>query len=242
MTRAPDAAMVLAAGLGKRMRPITDTIPKPLVRIAGTPLIDWGLDALAAAGVTRAVVNVHYLPDQLVAHLADRETPDIVISDERDGLLDSGGGIARVLDSLGPSPFYVLNADTFWIDAGDNNLRRLALAWRDGEMDILLMVARLAQATGHSGGIDFLIDADGRLTRARGAGAGDGVIYAGAAIVHPRVFDGAPAGPHSLNVQFDKALAAGRLFGLELDGDWITVGTPDAIAPAEAVVARSRAG
>lgn len=240
MTGLPDAAMVLAAGLGKRMRPITDTIPKPLVEIAGTPLIDWGLDALAGAGVTKAVVNVHYLPDQLIAHLAGRKTPSIVISDERDGLLDSGGGIARVLEELGPSPFYVLNADTFWIDAGENNLRRLALAWRDGEMDILLMVARLAQATGHSGGIDFLIDADGRLTRARGAG--DGVIYAGAAIVHPRVFDGAPAGPHSLNVQFDKALAADRLFGLELEGDWITVGTPDAIAPAEAVVARSRPG
>lgn len=240
MTRVPDTAMVLAAGLGKRMRPITNTIPKPLVKIAGTPLIDWGLGALAGAGVTKAVVNVHYLPDQLIEHLAGRKTPDIVISDERDGLLDSGGGIVRVLDELGPSPFYVLNADTFWIDAGDNNLRRLALAWRDGEMDILLMVAQLGQATGHSGGIDFLIDADGRLTRARGAS--DGVIYAGAAIIHPRVFDGAPSGPHSLNVQFDKSLAAGRLFGLALDGDWITVGTPDAIAPAEAVVTRSRAG
>ena len=240
MTGAPDTAMVLAAGLGKRMRPITNTMPKPLVKIAGTPLIDWGLDALADAGVARAVVNVHYLPDQLIEHLAGRKTPDIVISDERDGLLDSGGGIVRVLDELGPSPFYILNADTFWIDAGENNLRRLALAWRDGEMDILLMVARLAQATGHSGGIDFLIDADGRLTRARGTV--DGVIYAGAAVIHPRVFDGAPWGPHSLNVQFDKSLAAGRLFGLALDGDWITVGTPDAIAPAEAVVARSRAG
>lgn len=240
MTIIPDTAMVLAAGLGKRMRPITDTIPKPLVPIAGTPLIDWGLDALRDAGVRKAVVNVHYLPDQLIAHLAGRHAPRIVISDERDGLLDSGGGIARVLDRLGPSPFYVLNADTFWIDAGENNLRRLALAWRDAERDILLMVAQLGQATGHSGGIDFLIDADGRLSRARGAR--DGVIYAGAAIVHPRIFDGAPAGPHSLNVQFDKALAAGRLFGLQLDGDWITVGTPDAIAPAEAVVARSRAG
>ena len=240
MTIAPDTAMVLAAGLGKRMRPITDTIPKPLVPIAGTPLIDWGLDALRDAGVRKAVVNVHYLPDQLIAHLASRHAPRIVISDERDGLLDSGGGIARVMDKLGPSPFYVLNADTFWIDAGENNLRRLALAWRDAEMDILLMVAQLGQATGHSGGIDFLIDADGRLSRARGAT--DGVIYAGAAIIHPRVFDAAPAGPHSLNVQFDKALAARRLFGLQLDGDWITVGTPDAIAPAEAVVARSRAG
>ena len=240
MTIIPDTAMVLAAGLGKRMRPITDTIPKPLVKIAGTPLIDWGLDTLRDAGVRKAVVNVHYLPDQLIAHLASRHAPRSVSSDERDGLLDSGGGIARVLDRLGPSPFYVLNADTFWIDAGENNLRRMALAWRDAEMDILLMVAQLGQATGHSGGIDFLIDADGRLSRARGAT--DGVIYAGAAIVHPRIFDGAPVGPHSLNVQFDKALAAGRLFGLQLDGDWITVGTPDAIAPAEAVVARSRAG
>lgn len=239
MSETPRTAMVLAAGLGKRMRPITDTMPKPLVKIAGKALIDWGLDALSDAGVETAVVNVHYLPDQLVHHLSDRTNPAIDISDERDALLDSGGGIVWALPKLGPAPFFVLNADTFWIDRKDSSLRRLALAWNDAEMDILLMLARLDQATGHSGGTDFLLASDGRLSRARGAP--DGLIYAGAAIVHPRIFTDAPAGAHSLNVEFDRALAAGRLYGMVLDGDWITVGTPDAIAPAEAAVARATA-
>lgn len=234
---APTSAMVLAAGLGKRMRPITETMPKPMVPVAGKPLIDWGLDALARAGVTDAVVNVHYLPDQLIGHLKHRVTPRIVISDERDLLLDSGGGIVHALPELGPNPFYILNADTFWIDAGDDNLRRLALEWSDESMDILLMLARLDQATGHTGGGDFSISSDGRLARA--PGSPDGVIYAGAGIVHPRVFADAPAGPHSLNRQFDRALETGRLFGMVLDGSWITVGTPDAIAPAEAEVKRA---
>lgn len=237
MSSIPSKAMVLAAGLGKRMRPITDTIPKPLVKIAGKPMIDWGLDALADAGVETAVVNVHYLPDQIVAHLASRTKPAIEISDERDALLESGGGIIRALPRLGPAPFFVLNADTFWIDRADNNLVRLGLAWNDAEMDILLMLARLDQATGHSGGTDFLLASDGRLSRAKGDPKG--LIYAGAAIVHPRIFDNAPAGAHSLNAEFDAALAAGRLHGMVMDGDWITVGTPDAIAPAEAVVARA---
>ena len=232
-------AMVLAAGLGKRMRPITDTMPKPLVKIAGKALIDWGLDALAEAGVESAVVNVHYLPDQLVSHVSGRAKPAIEISDERDALLDSGGGILRALPKLGSSPFFVLNADTFWIDGEDSSLRRLALAWNDTEMDILLMLARLDQATGHSGGTDFLLASDGRLARAKGDP--QGLIYAGAAIVHPRIFADAPTGAHSLNVEFDRALAAGRLYGMVLDGDWITVGTPDAIAPAEAAVARATA-
>ena len=232
MSETPRTAMVLAAGLGKRMRPITDTMPKPLVKIAGKSLIDWGLDALAEAGVESAVVNVHYLPDQLVSHVSGRAKPAIEISDERDALLDSGGGIVRALPELGSSPFFVLNADTFWIDGEDSSLRRLALAWNDTEMDILLMLARLDQATGHSGGTDFLLASDGRLARAKGDP--QGLIYAGAAIVHPRIFADAPTGAHSLNVEFDRALAAGRLYGMVLDGDWITVGTPDAIAPAEA--------
>ncbi|MFH1794598.1 MAG: nucleotidyltransferase family protein [Pseudomonadota bacterium] len=239
MSETPRTAMVLAAGLGKRMRPITDTMPKPLVKIAGKSLIDWGLDALAEAGVKSAVVNVHYLPDQLVSHVSGRAKPAIEISDERDALLDSGGGIVRALPKLGSSPFFVLNADTFWIDREDSSLRRLALAWNDAEMDILLMLARLDQATGHSGGTDFLLTSDGRLARAKGDP--DGLIYAGAAIVHPRIFADAPTGAHSLNVEFDRALAAGRLHGMVLDGDWITVGTPDAIAPAEAAVARATA-
>ena len=239
MSETPRTAMVLAAGLGKRMRPITDTMPKPLVKIAGKALIDWGLDALAEAGVESAVVNVHYLPDQLVSHVSGRAKPAIEISDERDALLDSGGGIVRALPELGSSPFFVLNADTFWIDGEDSSLRRLALAWNDTEMDILLMLARLDQATGHSGGTDFLLASDGRLARAKGDP--QGLIYAGAAIVHPRIFADVPTGAHSLNVEFDRALAAGRLHGMVLDGDWITVGTPDAIAPAEAAVARATA-
>ena len=239
MSAVPKTAMVLAAGLGKRMRPITERIPKPLVEVAGKPLIDWGLDSLAAAGVERAIVNVHHLADALEAHLAARKAPAIEISDERDALLESGGGMVRALPRLGRGPVFVLNADTFWIDAGESNLRRLALAWDDARMDILLMLARLDQATGHTGGTDFLLDGDGRLTRSAGDPAG--LIYAGALILHPRVFEAAPEGAHSLNREFDVALAAGRLFGMPMDGSWITVGTPDAIAPAEAAVARAGA-
>ena len=232
-----DTAMVLAAGLGKRMRPITDTLPKPLVRIAGKTLLDRGLDSLAAAGVTRAVVNVHHLGNQIVAHVAGRQRPRVVISDESDRLLDSAGGIVRALPLLGPDPFFILNADTFWIDSGRSNLEDLVLAWDAGTMDILLMLADLGSATGHSGGTDFIVAPGGQLARA--AGAAEGLIYAGVAIVHPRIFAGASAEPHSLNLYFDRAIAAGRLFGHKMDGHWITVGTPDAIAPAEAAMARA---
>ena len=236
---APKVAMVLAAGLGVRMRPITETLPKPLVRIAGKALLDWGLDSLAEAGVTKAVVNVHYLADQIVAHVAPRRAPAVTISDERDGLLNSAGGIVKALPDLGEEPFFVINADTFWIDRGRPNLRRLALEWDAARMDILLMLCNLGDATGHSGGTDFLLSADGRLSRAAGDPAG--LIYAGAAIVHPRILAGAAAARDSLNRYFDAAIVAGRLFGMPLCGSWITVGTPDAIAPAEAAVARARA-
>ncbi|RVB04754.1 nucleotidyltransferase family protein, partial [Mesorhizobium sp. M7A.F.Ca.CA.004.02.1.1] len=201
MTARPDTAIVLAAGLGKRMRPITDTIPKPLVKIAGKTLLDWSLDSLAAAGVGKAVVNVHYFPEQIVAHVTARRAPNIVISDESEQLLDSAGGIVKALPELGDQPFYILNADTFWIDDGPLNLQRLALAWDAAKMDILLMLADLQQATGHCGSTDFLVAPDGGLRRSKGDPAG--LIYAGAAIVHPRLFEGAPAGPHSLNAYFD---------------------------------------
>ncbi|RJG43283.1 nucleotidyltransferase family protein [Mesorhizobium sp. DCY119] len=236
---APKIAMVLAAGLGKRMLPITETLPKPLVRIAGKTLLDWGLDSLAAAGVTRAVVNVHYLPEQIVAHVAGRKQPAIIISDESESLLNSAGGIVKALPELGAKPFYILNADTFWIDRDEPNLKRLALAWDASRMDILLMLADLDSATGHSGGTDFLAAPDGTLARA--AGDPTGMIYAGAAIINPRIFDGAEPTPHSLNLYFDRAIADGRLFGMKMEGQWITVGTPDAIAPAEAVVAAALA-
>ena len=241
MSAVPDAAMVLAAGLGTRMRPITDAIPKPLVEISGRTLLDRGLDTLERAGVRRAVVNVHHLGDQIVRHAASRASPAITISDEMERLLDSAGGIVKALPLLGSEPFIVLNADTFWIDAdGVHNLAEMANAWDPAAMDMLLLTAGLEDATGHSGGVDFSVDEQGRLARAKGAV--EGVIYAGAIILHPRIFEGAKPEPHSLNLYFDRAIADGRLFGHRMRGAWITVGTPDAIAAAEKAVARATAG
>ncbi len=231
--------MVLAAGLGKRMRPITDTIPKPLVKVAGRTLLDRSLDSLAEIGVAKAIVNVHYFPEQIADHVASRLSPRIVLSDESAGLLDSAGGIVKALPELGREPFFILNADTFWIDRGQPNLARLALAWDAATMDILLMLADIRSATGHTGTTDFLRADDSRLRRSAGDPAG--LIYAGAAIVHPRIFGNSPSGAHSLNLYFDKAIAAGRLFGMQMDGHWITVGTPDAIPLAEAAIARATA-
>ncbi|RWC95774.1 MAG: nucleotidyltransferase family protein, partial [Mesorhizobium sp.] len=179
MTARLKTAMVLAAGLGKRMRPITDTMPKPLVKISGKTLLDWSLDSLAHAGVDKAVVNVHYFPEQIVAHVAARRAPRVVISDESERLLDSAGGIVHALPELGGAPFYIVNADTFWIDSGVPNLARLALAWDAAKMDILLMLADPQSATGHSGGTDFLMSPDGALQRSKGDPTG--LIYAGAA-------------------------------------------------------------
>ncbi|TCQ81802.1 MurNAc alpha-1-phosphate uridylyltransferase [Ochrobactrum sp. BH3] len=232
----PDTAIMLAAGLGKRMRPITETMPKPLVKVSGKPLIDWGLDALAGAGVENTIVNVHYLADQLIDYLGNRSKPKIRISDERDLLLDSAGGIVNVLPQLGGKPFYVLNADTFWVgDEEKPNITALRDAWDDTHMDILLMTARLDQATGFEGKGDFVADVEGRLRRLRDV-AGDPVIYAGAAIIHPRIFAKAEPGVSSLNRYFDEAIAAGRLYGMPMTGHWLTVGTPEAIGEAEAVL------
>jgi MurNAc alpha-1-phosphate uridylyltransferase len=235
MSTIPLKAMVLAAGLGTRMRPLTEKTPKPLIEVGGKPLIDWGLDSLERAGVSEAIVNIHHLPDQMRAYLAKRAVPRIVISDETDRLLESGGGIVRALPLLGREPFFVLNADTFWVDDGAPSLSGLALAWDGARMDILLMLAEMGNATGHSGRSDFLLGTDGRLARSGGDPAG--LIYAGAAIVHPRIFAGAEAEPHSLNRYFDLAAAKGRLFGWRMRGRWITVGTPEAIPAAEAAVA-----
>jgi MurNAc alpha-1-phosphate uridylyltransferase len=235
MNQIPPRAMVLAAGLGTRMRPLTEKTPKPLIEVGGKALVDWGLDSLERAGVAEAVVNIHHLPDRMRAHLAERTAPRIVISDETDRLLESGGGVVKVLPLLGPEPFFVLNADSFWVEDGAPNLSGLALAWDAGRMDILLMLAEMDKATGHSGGTDFLLGADGRLARARGDPAG--LIYAGAAILHPRIFAGAAAEPHSLNRYFDSTAAEGRLFGWRMHGRWITVGTPEAIPAAETAIA-----
>ena len=227
-------AMILAAGLGTRMRPITDTVPKPLVEVAGKPLIAYGLEALDRAGVSRSVVNVHYLAPLLVDWLSGQSGMDIEISDETAELLDSGGGIVNALPKLGSDPFLVLNADTFWLEepgSESDNLTRMMDCFDPESMDILLMTARLDQATGHTGAGDFTIDDDGRLSRYKGAG--DPVIYAGAIILHPRIFESISEQKFSLNRCFDVAESQGRLFGLPMQGHWLTVGTPEAIGEAE---------
>lgn len=231
-------AMVLAAGLGTRLRPITDTMPKPLVPIAGKPMIDYGLDALAAAGVKRAVVNVHHFSDQMTAHLRRRRQPKILISDETERLMDSGGGLAKGLKLVGRGPVLVMNADLFWIGeppGRPSNLERLAESFDPKRMDIAMLCVKLEDTTGHNGRNDFSMDADGRLSRYR-EGACTPVVYAGALAMMPALLDAAPAGPFNLNIYFDRAIAAGRLFGLMLEGRWITVGTPEAIGAAEAAV------
>jgi len=236
----PKRAMILAAGLGKRMRPITVTTPKPLVEVAGRALIDHGLDRLERAGVAEVVVNVHYLADLVETHVARRRRPATVISDERKGLLDTGGGIANALPKLGADPFYLLNSDSFWIEGARPNLDWLSSGWRDDAMDALLLVASTVRTIGYSGRGDFRMDPAGRLIR-RGEREVAPFVYAGAAILHPRLFAGSPPGAFSLNLLFDKAMEAGRLYGVRLDGLWLHIGTPEAIAEAELTIADSAA-
>jgi MurNAc alpha-1-phosphate uridylyltransferase len=234
---APDKAMVLAAGLGTRMRPITDTIPKPLVKVGGKALIDYILDSCRGAGVGTAVVNVHYLADLMERHLAGVVTPRVIVSDERARILDSGGGVLKALPHLGQEPFYVLNADAVWIDGPRSNLRRLAQAWDPATMDVLLLCAPSSTAVGWGNRGDFAMDQLGRLTRA-GAREITPFVYAGAGIWKPELFAGRPE-TFSLNRIFDELIPKGRLHGIRLDGFWMHVGTPEAIPEAERVLAQS---
>jgi MurNAc alpha-1-phosphate uridylyltransferase len=236
----PKRAMVLAAGLGKRMRPLTATIPKPLVEVNGKALIDHGLDRLERAGIARVIVNVHYLPELVRAHLARRRRPEIVISDERAKLLDTGGAIVKALPELGPDPFYLLNSDSFWIEGARPNLDWLAAGWDDQKMDVLLLLAPTVRSIGYHGRGDFRMDPAGRLYR-RTEREVVPFAYAGAAIIHPRLFADAPEGAFSLNLLFDRAIEAERLFGVRMDGTWLHVGTPEAIAEAELSIADSAA-
>jgi len=228
-------AMVLAAGYGQRMRPLTLTRPKPLVEVAGKSLIDYGFDRLRAAGVEEAVVNVHYLPDQIEAWAKLQAAPRIVISDEKAQILDTGGGVAHALPRLGDAPFFVINSDSFWVDDGTPALDRLRAAWDDKAMDCLLLLSPLERTVGYDGKGDFTRDARGRLAR-RATSQGRPLAYIGGYLVHPRLFEGAPAGAFSMNVLWDRAIAAGRLFGIEHTGRWLHVGTPDAIGLAEAAL------
>ncbi|HVV93125.1 MAG TPA: nucleotidyltransferase family protein [Hyphomicrobiales bacterium] len=224
--------MVLAAGLGRRMGALTTERPKPMVEVGGRPLIDHVLDRLVAAGVDPVVVNVHHHADQLEDHLRRRARPDIVISDERDALLETGGGVRRALPLLGTDPFFVMNGDTIWIEDGVSNLARMAAAFDPARMDALLLLAGRAGSIGYEGRGDFLRAEDGRLAR-RPAESGAPFVFAGASILKPSVFLGTPEVPFSLNLVFDRAIAAGRLYGLPLAGLWMHVGTPEAVAEAE---------
>ena len=240
----PRNAMVLAAGFGARMRPLTDTMPKPLVQVAGKALLDHVLDRLAEAGVEKAVVNVHYLADQIERHIAHRAKPRIVISDERGVLLDTGGGVVKALpelsNELGDAPFFHINSDTIWIDGVKPNLTRLAENFDAATMDALLLLAPGAGSIGYAGRGDFAMAADGRL-RARSEREVAPFVYAGAAILSPRLLDGAPSGAFSLTTLFARAIEAGRLHGLRMEGLWMHVGTPEAIAQAEEAIAESTA-
>jgi MurNAc alpha-1-phosphate uridylyltransferase len=233
-------AMVLAAGLGQRMRPITDTLPKPLVRIGGKTMLDHALDRLAEAGVEQAVVNVHHLAAKIEAQVAGRTHPRVTISDERAALLETGGGVKKALPLLGEAPFFHVNSDSLWSETGCSNIAAMARAWNPTRTDILLLLARRETSIGFDGAGDFFLDEDGRLTR-RGAAARAPYVYAGVAIIEPALFADTPEGPFSLNLLFDRAIAAGRLHGLVLQGQWLHVGTPEAIAPAEAAFTAAQA-
>lgn len=231
-------AMVLSAGLGTRMRPLTDTRPKSLVEVAGRPLIDHVLDRLAEAGVSEAVVNVHHHADLLEAHLEGRVSPKIMLSDERDRLLETGGGVGRALPRLGARPFLVLNSDAIWIEGAVPLLKRLHGAFDPDGMDALLCVAPTVTSCGYAGSGDFHMEPDGQLIR-RQDGEIAAFVFVGVSILAPSLFEPLPEGPFSLNVIFDRAGEKGRLFGVRLDGISMHVGTPESIAEAEACIAES---
>jgi MurNAc alpha-1-phosphate uridylyltransferase len=225
-------AIVLAAGLGKRMRPITDAVPKPLVELGGKPLIDHVLDALAESGVDIAVVNVHHLADQVERYVRRRERPRIVISDERGGLLETGGAVVKALGHLGPGPFLVCNSDAICLGAAARNIRRLSRMWDDRRMDTLLLLASAATSIGFPGTGDFAMDADGVVRRPKEREIVP-FAFTGTSLAHPRLFEGMPSGPFSLNVPWDRAIAARRCFGLRQDGLWMHIGTPESLAEGE---------
>jgi len=231
----PRTAMVLAAGYGRRMQPLTAIRPKPLIEVMGRPLIVRILAHLAEAGVARVVVNTHYLAEKLHARLAGCQAPAVELVHEAEGLLDTGGGVANALDRLGERPFYVLNGDVFWLDGYTPALARLAAAWDDTRMDALLLMAPTAWAIGYTGEGDFQLDIAGRARRRRELEVAP-FAFTGIQILHPRLFADAPAGAFSLNRLYDQAAAAGRLYGLVHDGLWFHIGTPGDLDLAEAVL------
>lgn len=233
---ASDTAMVLAAGLGKRMRPLTASQPKPLVRVAGRALIDHALDRLAEAGVARAVVNVHYLADALEAHVTARAAPVVTVSDERALLLETGGGMIKALPHLS-DPFFALNADNIWLDGPNNAFAELSRRWDPADMDALLLLVPHARAANFNGPGDFHMDPLGKLSRRRDGRIAP-FIYTGIQLVSHRLLRDAPEGPFSTNILWNRAIAEGRLYGLSFGGLWFEVGTPQAIRPTEEALKR----
>ena len=229
-------AMILAAGLGTRMRPLTNTTPKPLVKVAGRALIDHAIDRLKDAGVTTIIVNVHYHAEQLRNHLAKRDDVEIRISDETDTILGTGGGIVRALPHFEGEPFFLHNSDSIWAEGYGRALERLKTRWNADEMDSLLLMASLVTSMGYEGRGDFLMDSEGRLTSVP-EGRLSPFAYVGASILHPRLFEGAPRGAFHLLQLWERAMEQGRLFGVRLDGVWMHVGTPEALKEAEAFLA-----
>ena len=231
---ASDTAMVLSAGLGKRMRPLTASQPKPLVRVAGKALIDHALDRLAEAGVAKAVVNVHYLADALEAHVLGRKMPKVAVSDERDLLLETGGGMVKALPLL-PDPFFAINSDNIWLDGPRNAFADLSDAWDPDKMDALLLLVPHRGAHNFRGKGDFHMAADGRLARRRSGGIAP-FIYTGIQLVGHRLLREAPEGPFSTNILWTRAIDEGRLYGCAFTGQWFEVGNPQSIAPTEAAL------
>ncbi len=227
--------MILAAGLGTRMRPLTLERPKPLIEVGGRALIDHAADRLAQHAIRRLVVNKHYLGEMIDAWAARQDRFEVLVSDETAQLLETGGGIVRALEFLNSDPFIVLNSDSFWLDGPVPALARLAQAFRATDMDCLLLLAEKPASIGFDGPGDFYCDDHGRLER-RGDRTAAPYVYAGCYLVSPALFEAAPEGPFSMNVLWNRAIENGRLFGLVHDGLWLHVGTPDAIALAESAM------
>ncbi|MBX2806111.1 MAG: nucleotidyltransferase family protein [Hyphomicrobiales bacterium] len=233
-------ALVLAAGFGARMRPLTDRRPKPLVKLDGKPMIDHVLDRLKDAGVEHAIVNVHYLPEMIEHHLRRRNSPETSISDERDRILDTGGAVIKARALLGNDAFFVHNSDSVWIEKNGSTLDRMVETWDDRKMDALLLLAPAAGSLGYSGRGDYHYNEDGAIRRRKGDETAD-YVFAGVSINHPRLFADSPKGPFSLLRVWDKALSDGRLAAIAHQGLWMHVGTPEALADAEKRIAERKA-
>lgn len=224
-------AMILAAGLGERMRPLTENLPKPLIEVRGRSLIETILDRLEQASVPEVVINLYYLGELIEARLAGRARPRIAFSHE-ETRLETGGGVRKALPLLGAEPFLAINGDVCWLDGCTAALRRLTEAWDDAAMDALLLLHPTAYAVGYDGPGDFMLDPEGRLRRRREWEVAP-FVFSGIQMLHPRLFEATPEGPFSLNLVYDKAAEAERLWGLRHDGDWFHIGTPENLRDVE---------